>query len=121
MGIEGESHMAISATLRKLRAANKGLVIRDVHDRAFEKYGRVLKGVKPTKALALAKKQKPGGQVVYTASVKGLEADARFLAEVRDRFYGGIPVQIGWGFGFNSPPHARGEPKGIQIDTGVTA
>ena len=112
--------MALSVTLTRLRRANKGLVILDARDRAFEKYGRVLKGVKPTKALALAKKQKPGAGIVYQASVKGLEADARFLAQVRDRFYGGMPIQIGWCFGFNSLLNAVEYHKGIEVDMAVT-
>ena len=72
--------MAISAELKKLRAANKGLAIKDVSDASFAKYGRVLSIGKAAKAVAFAKKNAiVGSGIVYEPSVKGLEADAEFM------------------------------------------
>lgn len=69
--------------------------IQNVHDAAFRKYGKVIENVDCTALIAeMAKTEAPEDAVVYVPSVPELEALPVF-ADMRDRVYGGMPVQIG--------------------------
>lgn len=113
--------MANSKTLEQLRKQNPGIKIQDCSAPAFLKYGRILKGFKPAKAVAYAKKQACiNDPIVYEPSVKGLEADTTFLKAVADSVFGGMPVQIGWCYGRNSTLDGLEYHKGIEVVVAVT-
>ena len=67
-----------------------------ITDPEFAKYGRRLEGYDLTELLAaLSEKKIPETGIVYEASDKVLERCSVF-AEIRDRGFGGMPVQIGY-------------------------
>ena len=73
-----------------------------VFDEAFRPYGKVLEGYDTTElraameAIAL-----PESGVAYEPGIPSLEACA-ILGELRDRAYGGMPVQLGMCWGHNT-------------------
>lgn len=67
-----------------------------ITDPEFARYGRRLEGYDLTELLAaLSEKKIPETGIVYEASDKALESSSVF-AEISDRGFGGMPVQIGY-------------------------
>lgn len=113
--------MPVSAVLNKLRCANKSLRIKDISDKSFEEYGRILKGVKAEEVISYVKKiAKISDEVIYEPSVTGLEKDKNFVAKMRDGIFGGMPVQVGWCYGRNSMLDGLEYHKGIEVVVAVT-
>lgn len=78
------------------------LNIKPVTDPAFAAYGQVLSGYDFTEVIdGLKALPCPGDSVVYEPSEKSLEAGGLF-AQLRDNYYGGMPIQIGYCSGFNT-------------------
>ncbi len=76
--------------------------IQSIYHSAYRAYGKVLQGYDVQALLAvLATQEKPVGATVYTPSCAALEA-LPIYAELRDRFYGGMPIQIGYCNGENT-------------------
>jgi len=80
--------------------------LESIHDSAFREYGQVLEGYNFGGLLdALNKTPCPEKSVVYVpgeASLEGLPV----CAELRDRYYGGLPIQIGYCNGYNTMMNA---------------
>lgn len=77
--------------------------IESVFDSEFKSYGKVLENY-PVKALVdklVEVTPKPADGTVYTASDSNLEKLPIF-AELKNRFYGGMPIQIGYCNGTNT-------------------
>ena len=74
-----------------------------VFDEAFHAYGRVIKGYDTAALFASLKETTdcPSDGVIYVPSDKTLEALPLFDA-LQNRFYGGMPIQIGYCNGTNS-------------------
>ncbi|MCR4676208.1 MAG: DUF4867 family protein [Sphaerochaetaceae bacterium] len=78
------------------------MLIKSVTDESFREYGKVLEGydnsdlIKRMKTIPM-----PGTGTAYEASIPVLEESLLF-PEYRDREYGGMPVQIGMCWGFNT-------------------
>lgn len=70
--------------------------IRSVNDPSFAPYGRVIDGYDTAALLDALNKNtpKPGDAVIYYPSVAALEA-LPVAKELSDRFYGGMPIQLG--------------------------
>lgn len=67
-----------------------------ITDQEFERYGKRLEGYDLTELLSvLSEKKIPETGIVYEASDKALES-CRVFNEIRDRGFGGMPVQIGY-------------------------
>lgn len=76
--------------------------IKSIFDSAFSVYGKAVTGYDFTELLVvLSKQEKPADQVVYVPSCRELESLPVFI-ELRDRFYGGMPIQIGYCNGTNT-------------------
>ena len=77
--------------------------LQSVFDKTFATYGKVLEGYDFTALLdALeANSEKPADSVIYVPSVDELEA-TEVCAELRDNFYGGMPIEIGYCNGTNT-------------------
>ncbi|MCL2056684.1 MAG: DUF4867 family protein [Oscillospiraceae bacterium] len=82
------------------------LKLAKVTDRAFAPYGQVLEGYDFSTFLeALEKTALPDGRVAYVPSDPSLEADKAY-ADLRDRGFGGMPIQIGYCNGYNTALNA---------------
>lgn len=107
--------------LRELREANPGLEILPVTDPAFARYGRVIAGLDASREVQYFRENlRIGNEVVYEASVPGLEAAGALLGQLRERHYGEMPVQLGWCYGHNWSLDGLEYHKGSEIDVAVT-
>lgn len=77
--------------------------IQSVFDKTFAAYGKVLEGYDFTTLLGdlEANSDKPADSVIYVPSVDALE-NTQVCAELRDNFYGGMPIEIGYCNGTNT-------------------
>lgn len=76
--------------------------IQSVFDASFAKYGKVLEGYDLSEFLrVLSQQEKPADAVVYVPSCAALEALPVF-EDLKNRAYGGMPIQIGYCNGFNT-------------------
>ena len=76
--------------------------IGSVFDSAFQAYGQVAEGYDFAELLqVLALQPRPQDAVMYVASCAALEAVAVY-ADIRDRYFGGMPVEIGYCNGSNT-------------------
>ena len=71
-----------------------------VTDKRFKKYGKIVKNIDFSGLLEAMKDTPLPGGVVYEPSDESLEAAAKF-SEIRDIFYGEMPIQIGYCNGHN--------------------
>lgn len=67
----------------------------------FKEYGQVLEGYELTDLMKRLEATPLTGEIVYVASEKSLE-DAEIASEFRNRYFGGMPVQIGYCNGVGS-------------------
>ena len=76
--------------------------IYSVYDSEFRSYGKVLEGYDTAELLAaMAKIDMPKQGTAYQPGIDSLEACAIF-SELRDRAYGGMPIQLGMCWGWNT-------------------
>ncbi len=94
--------------------------IQNVHDAAFRKYGKIIDTVDCTALIAeMAKTPAPENDVIYVPSVAELEALPVF-ADLRDRVYGGMPIQIGYCNGTNNKLNALEYHRDSEINVACT-
>ena len=91
-----------------------------VYDPEFRPYGRVLDGY-DTKALVAAMQTipMPASGTAYEPSIAALE-DSGILAAMQDRAYGGMPVQIGMCWGYNTKLNCLEYHRDSEVNVGET-
>lgn len=96
--------------------------IQSVFDPAFREYGQVITGYDFSWMLeALGNTPKPTGETVYQPGDEALEA-LPVAAELRDRYFGGLPIEIGYCNGYNTKLigleyHRSSELNLVETDT----
>lgn len=94
--------------------------IQNVADESFRKYGKVIKNVDCTQLIEeMGKTPAPDGEVIYVPSVPELEA-LPVYAELRDRVYGGMPIQVGYCNGDNNKLNALEYHRDSEINVACT-
>ena len=95
--------------------------IYSVSDHAFKPYGKVLTGF-DTAALVAAMKTipMPESGTAYEPGIEVLEACGIFN-EMRDRAYGGMPIQIGMCWGYNTRLNCLEYHRDSEINIGSSA
>jgi hypothetical protein len=90
--------------------------LNSVFDKAFKPYGLVLEGYDFSALLKTLDEisDKPANGVIYVPSDPNLEALPIF-AELRDRAFGGIPIEIGYCNGFNTKLNCLEYHRGSEI------
>jgi hypothetical protein len=111
----------MTETLTRLRQKNSELDIWAVTDARFARYGRVLEELVARQALAFAEENAiPGESVIYEPSVAELEADEALVEGLRQRVYGGMPIQVGWCYGrsrvFDRLEYHKGSETLVSLD-----
>ena len=93
--------------------------IYSVTDPEFKPYGKVLEGY-DTKELcqAMAKIEMPAEGVAYEPGIDSLEACAVY-ADLRDRGFGGMPIQLGMCWGHNTKLNCLEYHRDSEINIGV--
>ena len=94
--------------------------IYSVSDHAFKPYGKVLTGF-VTAALVAAMKTipMPESGTAYEPGIEVLEACGIFN-EMRDRAYGGMPIQIGMCWGYNTKLNCLEYHRDSEVNVGET-
>jgi hypothetical protein len=90
--------------------------IKPVTDVSFERYGLVLEGYDFSALLKTLNEttEQPADRVLYVASDPKLESLPVF-AELRDRAFGGIPIQIGYCSGANTKLNCLEYHRGSEV------
>ena len=78
------------------------MLIESVYDRSFAEFGKVLKGFDNTDLTKrMAEIEMPQSGTAYEPSIESLE-ESDVFSEYRDRGFGGMPIQIGMCWGYNT-------------------
>ena len=93
--------------------------ILNVTDKGFRKYGKIIKNIDFSSLLEAMKDTPLPGGVVYEPSDERLEAAAE-LEQIRDIFFGEMPVQIGYCNGHNHLLNAAEYHKSSEINVMYT-
>jgi len=89
--------------------------IRKVTDPSFGVYGKVLKGYGFDRLKEMGHTPVPDDGVIYVASVEELEG-LPVAAKLKERAYGGLPIQIGYCNGNNNKLNALEYHRSSEID-----
>lgn len=95
------------------------MVIYNVTDPQFRKYGRIIKNVDFTELITVMKTTPITEGVVYEASVKELE-ELDAARKIEDVFYGELPIQIGYCNGHNVMLNALEYHRSSEINVAAT-
>ena len=95
------------------------MVIKNVTDKEFKKYGQILKNYDCSEILEKMKNTPLPSDVIYEPSIKELE-ELSIAKELRDREYGELPIQIGYCNGNNYMLNAVEYHRSSEINIAVT-
>ena len=88
-------------------------------DKRFRKYGKVIKNIDFGSLVEAMKKTELPEGVVYEPSVESLESLA-VARELKDKFYGELPIQIGYCNGHNQLLNAAEYHRSSEINVAAT-
>lgn len=93
--------------------------IYSVYDAEFRPYGKVLEGYDTKELLeAVAKIDMPESGVNYLPGIDSLEA-CSIIDELSDRAYGGMPIQIGMCWGYNTKLNCLEYHRDSELNIGL--
>ncbi|CUU47924.1 DUF4867 family protein [Clostridium beijerinckii] len=95
------------------------MIIRNVNDKEFKKYGQVLKNYDCTEIIEKMKSTPLPEDVIYEPSIKELE-ELAIAKELQDREYGELPIQIGYCNGNNYMLNAVEYHRSSEINIAAT-
>ncbi|NRT87780.1 DUF4867 family protein [Clostridium beijerinckii] len=95
------------------------MIIRNVNDKEFKKYGQVLKNYDCTEIIEKMKNTPLPEDVIYEPSIKELE-ELAIAKELQDREYGELPIQIGYCNGNNYMLNAVEYHRSSEINIAAT-
>ena len=91
-----------------------------VYSQAFRPYGKVVEGYELSEFLRVLKETPcPADRVVYLPSEPGLE-QLPAAKEFSERFYGGMPIQIGYCNGYNNALNCLEYHRDSEVDVFAT-
>lgn len=106
--------------MERLNQVN-GIPVRPVDSKEFETYGRIITGYDFFDLISYmeTKSDIPENGNIYLPSVPGME-EAPVTARLRDGFYGGMDIQVGYCNGRNTTYNGFEYHKGSEINIAVT-
>ncbi len=94
--------------------------IRSVYDAAFKAYGQILEGYDTAELIkAMEEIPLPDAGTAYRPGIERLEA-CGVVADLRDRAYGGMPIQIGMCWGRNTKLNCLEYHRESEVNLGTT-
>lgn len=94
------------------------MLIESVYDRSFGEYGKILKGYDNTDLVRrMSGIQMPQSGTAYEPSIESLE-QCDVFSEFRDRGFGGMPIQIGMCWGYNTKLNCLEYHRDSEINIG---
>jgi len=111
----------MTSTLTDIRKLNPQVKVLPVEDPSFCHFGKLHSGAPVDLVSAYAREHAvPGDDVVYEASIAGLEADVALMGWLTWQVYGGMPIQLGWCYGRNQSLDCLEYHKGNEVIIAVT-
>ena len=105
--------------MRKLVKGGARMKIYSVYEKEFSPYGKVLEGYDTSELIEAMKAiPMPEKGVEYRPGIESLEA-CSIYTELRDRAYGGMPVQIGMCWGYNTKLNCLEYHRDSEINIGA--
>lgn len=95
------------------------MVVQNITDHSFLKYGRILRGYDCAKLIREMEHTPLPGDVIYVPSVEELEA-LSIYKELQDLVFGGLPIQIGYCNGNNNKINALEYHRSSEINIAIT-
>ena len=93
--------------------------IYSVYDKEFKPYGKVLEGFDTAELVdAMNRIELPASGTAYEPSIESLE-DCAVFEELRDRAYGGMPVELGMCWGRNTKLNCLEYHKDSEVNIGA--
>ena len=93
--------------------------IYSVTDPEFRSYGKVLEGYDTAELLAAMKEiDMPESGTAYRPGIESLE-DCAIFSELRDRAYGGMPIQLGMCWGWNTKLNCLEYHRDSEVNIGT--
>ena len=93
--------------------------ILSVYDSEFKSYGKVLSGYDTAELLEAMKKiPLPASGTAYEPSIESLEA-CDIMEDCRERAYGGMPVQLGMCWGYNTKLNCLEYHRDSEVNVGT--
>ena len=106
--------------LKNLQAKNPGLPLYSVESEAFLPYGRVLKNLDTVSILKAAEAiENPESGATYVPS-QPLFEKLPLAEEIKNRFFGCLPTQIGYCWGYNDKLNATEWHTSSEVNIGIT-
>jgi len=94
--------------------------IHSVYDEAFKPYGKVLEGYDCAELIAAMQKiELPESGVAYEPGIDSLEACTAIFGDLRDRGFGGMPIQLGLCWGHNTKLNCLEYHRDSEINLGA--
>ena len=94
--------------------------IHSVYDEAFKPYGKVLEGYNCAELIAAMQKiELPESGVAYEPGIDSLEACTAIFGDLRDRGFGGMPIQLGLCWGHNTKLNCLEYHRDSEINLGA--
>lgn len=110
----------MSVMLETLKAKNPGLPLYSVESEEFRPYGRVLTDLDAAPVLAAAAAiENPESGAKYVPSEPLFEA-LPLAREIRDRYFGCLPTQTGYCWGYNDKLNATEWHTCSEVNIGIT-
>lgn len=108
-------------SLERLRELNTHIEIKEVADKDFKKYGRIVDGYDFAEMIYYMKNNisLPAEGNLYIASVKEME-ELPLSEEIRNEFFGEMPMEIGYCVGRGFTLNGLEYHKGSEINVAVT-
>lgn len=109
-------------TLDRLNKLNSGITIYPVDDKAFSRYGKMYRGLDAEPVLSYLKENAAPEEKrsYYDASVNGMETESSFKEYVKNNIFGGLDIQIGWCYGWNTKMMGMEYHKGSEVIIAAT-
>lgn len=93
--------------------------IYSVTDPEFRSYGKILEGYDTTELLAAMEKiPMPESGTAYRPGIDSLE-DCAIFSDLRDRAYGGMPIQLGMCWGYNTKLNCLEYHRDSEVNIGT--
>lgn len=106
--------------LDSLRKLNRDIQVYSVNDSEFKTFGRVIENLNTTEIIAAAKIiESPEAGSAYSPSEKSFEK-LKIAAQIRNKYFGTLPTQIGYCHGHNSFLNAAEWHFSSEINIAVT-
>ncbi len=106
--------------MERIKKLNPEIPFYSVFDEEFSEYGEIIKDIDANEIISVAEKtEMPQEGACYFASLDTLETTACARA-FKYRFFGGLPAQIGYCFGYNDSLNATEWHTSSEINIAVT-